>query len=542
MARSAALAHAASVSHQRRRQSQQERTRKKPTLIDSQPLVLENDDDSTSPTSDHEVASSSTASPESPDSVDSEDVQLVRWQESRRLSSDPGKTPRTFIPRDSLGLRGDPFDCVQGGRALDVSMEMDYLATVMAPGQLPMYKVFNVNNVYNLQTLIPLASPDCLHAGAASVQASLDHLRLPRIGPSRTTLKHLGNAIAGVRRTIDKISSEQEKIGRDDGVFIDGAILLTVMFLAACARGMGDAVAYEAHKRSIVAFVDARGGLDKLVDHDGKVRCALLQWEAFWALNNGPSLFHSNRPSYKPEYPEVPIPRTILHQIMKLPTGFQSLALMRKLALDVIEVLARTSGVEDEYNATGTVVDSGHGFKHKNNRFSDFWEACTCFGAPDEIITVKSEHGDATLVPSPNLQKLIILAVILYCSNAFSSTRAVTSFIASTRMKLMTDLPRKFAATKQDHYSGRGDNLFDIAPDTDVRMERSVLLWIAFVLLDSWRSVNNTLLPQGMEILNLTRNYFTKLSTWTEIEVVLRTFFWNQAFLNRCQIFWQLVS
>jgi hypothetical protein len=137
------------------------------------------------------------------------------------------------------------------------------------------------------------------------------------------------------------------------------------------------------------------------------------RWESFWALNSGWTIFSDARPVYTPVYPVHPFSEYLRLLISKLPTGLQALAEERKLAMDVLDVLARTVDAEQEQKKKGSVVTQTDIFPSRQRRYHDFWEACSCLAAPD--------------VDGPNLEKLLVLALLLYCLHTFSPMRAVTA-------------------------------------------------------------------------------------------------------------------
>ena len=260
------------------------------------------------------------------------------------------------------------------------------------------------------------------------------------------------------------------------------------------------------------------------------------RWESFWALNTGYTIFPAYRPPYAPIYPPTPLPPALLFKISTLPPGFQALTHSRnsKLALDVLDVISRTSDAHHEQALHGTIVQQSDVFRSTPRRYRDFWEACTCLGAPDECV----EMEDGNEVMQPNLQKLIVLAVLLYCLHTFSPMRAVTAVYNGSRMKLTTDVPRRVKQITPPT-AGREDVGTALQNETDIEAEEDVLLWIHFVLLDSWRAANDKLLPQGVEVLGkLRRRLPERVARWEICEAVLMRFFWNEGFVGRCRAFW----
>ncbi|KIW89837.1 uncharacterized protein Z519_09266 [Cladophialophora bantiana CBS 173.52] len=529
----------------------------------------------------------------------------------------PTTTPTTpaCIPHDLLGTRADPFDCIPRRHAHSPSVNavIDYHAQIMAPNHAPIYKIFNVTNVYTSYYFELLTHPDFLYTGVASVQAIIDHLsRRPddASGPSENVLRHIGTAMVRLRRRLGRVQREMREqeaeeaerereketqrrrrrqrekrkdghdvsvdIAPDNGhqrrddeqeedspepaakdrsnnetLLVDDMTIMTVLFLAVVTRAINDLPSHEIHKRTIATLVAARGGLQNLHGHDGLARCTLMQWESFWALNTGSSIFPESRPAYQPVYPSVQILASssspLAQKVASLPLGFQALAHQRRLALDVLEVLSRTAEAHAEQMRHSTIVTPSDVFRTKPRRFQDFWEACTCLGAPDEVHTRLAEDGvteEEMMVP--NLEKMIVLALLLYCLHTFSPMRAVTAVYNGSRMKLTTDAPRRVRRTSHStpmraftsrNPSSDKDAIAEI--EIDIESEESVLLWIWFNLVDSWRAANDALLPQGLTLMRDLRRRFPEVTaTWEGCEDGLRRFFWNEKFIRRCRGFW----
>ncbi len=244
-----------------------------------------------------------------------------------------------FIPHDLLGTRADPFDCIPHRHAHSASVNAvtDYHAQIMAPNHAPIYKIFNVTNVYTSYYFELLTHPDFLYTGVASVQAIIDHLRRrpdEPVGPSEQVMKHIGTAMGRLRKRLgrlqkaaretehqrsqtqasdtDTMCQEPNLTGTsapssENTLIVDDMTIMTVLFLAVVTRAINDLPSHEIHKRTISSLVSARGGLQNMTGHDGLARCTLMQWESFWALNTGVTIFPEARPPYSPVYPSTPI-------------------------------------------------------------------------------------------------------------------------------------------------------------------------------------------------------------------------------------------
>lgn len=193
--------------------------------------------------------------------------------------------------------------------------------------------------------------------------------------------------------------------------------------------------------------------------------------------------------------------------VSKLPTGFQALAKQERLAIDVLEVLARAAEAGQMQKKTRSIVTQEDIFRSRERRYHDFWEACTCLAAPD--------------VDGPNFEKLVVLALLLYCLHTFSPIRAVTAIYNGSRMKLTNDIGKR----------RRGD----------VEEERC-LLWIWMVMVDSWRNASGALLPTGIESMKQLRERWASVSSWAEATGILREFFWDEPFAMRCKVCWNMLT
>jgi hypothetical protein len=220
------------------------------------------------------------------------------------------------------------------------------------------------------------------------------------------------------------------------------------------------------------------------------------------------TIFADARQPYNPVYPNHPFSGTLCALISKIPCGFRELALQRKVALDVLEILSRTAEASRlsmrSTNTRATSTDLSQ-LPQKQERFHDFWEACTCLGAPDDPYTGQ-----------PNFEKLFVLAVLMYCMHAFSSIRTITAVYGGSRAKLTGDIRRRCAQNKE---------------------EKECLLWVWMVLVDSWRGADERLLPVGVELLKELKG---RWGVWKEVQRAMGKFFWNGEFEGRCRGYWSM--
>jgi len=264
-------------------------------------------------------------------------------------------------------------------------------------------------------------------------------------------------------------------------------------------------------------------------------------------------MFPHARPAYNPSYPVPPFTPDIVRLIAKLPCGFQTLAKHNRLAIDVLEVLERTTDAEALHRAKGTIVEPADVFRSRPRRYHDFWEACTCLGAPDDPVS-----GE------PNLEKLIVLALLIYSLHTFSPMRAVTAVYNGSRTKLAADVHRRIKRSplrwsiygygRRAHRNSDNDEDDEDNDDHDDNDNNSVprhtaeeecLVWIWMVLVDAWRASDDRLLPQGKLLMaQLARRYDGDdgggIRSRSErfkasIDPVLSKFFYNNKFAARCR-------
>ncbi len=139
----------------------------------------------------------------------------------------------------------------------------------------------------------------------------------------------------------------------------------------------------------------------------------------------------------------------------------------------------------------------------------------------------------------PNLEKLIVLALLLYCLHTFSPMRAVTAVYNGSRLKLQTDLPRRVRRRGDVLSSSLSNSSSDVDVDAQNQNEEAVILWVYFNLADSFRAANDSLLPAGVQVMADLRTRFPNMTrSWETCEEVLKQFFWTERFLGRCARYW----
>lgn len=311
----------------------------------------------------------------------------------------------------------------------------------------------------------------------------------PQSRSAQTALRHQGAALAQLQRAISQSWAR-----------VDDYTICSVLMIALLARLYGNQQSHAIHCHYLQKMVEQRGGLDDLV-FDGVTRCAILQWESFWALDTGRSAFQGLRQLKAPIYPSVPLPSELRLRVNKLPVGFQRLAHQGKLAIDVLELLGR---VATQTPAKSTL--SINTAQWSRRKYDDFWEACRCLADP-----------------RPGLQKFLCLALLLYCVDEYSPQRQFRrgmTIFGGPRALLTRELPKLSCRDEA---------------------ETECLMWIWMVVVDAWSSdceKDGDLPPIGLQCLHDLRRAFPNITTWEDMRSVLRKFFWSRRFSSACEAFW----
>lgn len=236
------------------------------------------------------------------------------------------------------------------------------------------------------------------------------------------------------------------------------------------------------------------------------------RWESFWALKTGSTVFPESRPAYAPIYPSHPLSVDLRLLVSKLPRRFQVLAQRQKLALDVLHVLSRTVEAEEDLKLYGALVERQEMFRSRKRRYQDFWEACPRFGAPDELNPYEEWE--------PNFEKLVLFALMLYCMHTFSPIHTISTVYNGARTSLTRNLPRR-------------------RKDLMVPAQQDCLLWVWMILVNSWRALDQKLLPTGTKLMQeLCDTWKDAVRSWHELDTMLRKLCWNERFGRRCNGYW----
>ncbi|KIX99138.1 uncharacterized protein Z520_04714 [Fonsecaea multimorphosa CBS 102226] len=389
------------------------------------------------------------------------------------------------------GYRKDPFNPIPENSCLDA---LDFYTQHYVPNNAPLYEVFNITNIYNRFPLLLLQHGLSMHAGLCNLLYQFEFFLDPAAKPSQRVYTHLGRALANLRREI-----------KTNGTLPKDISTVLVMNLAVSARSLGDREAHEMHKEQLRLMIQAKGGLDQL-GHGGLEKCMMLQWEGMWCWTDGrsPTIFPGARLNPSAErYPQYPFDEDIRGLVNQLPGGFQDLAELGILSVPTLEALLRaTEELKRRKNKVPGTNDNVI-FEYRRHRYHDFLQACPCLADSDE---------------HPTLEKLIVLALILYCSANFCKQRLPTTHFAAVSARATVNLTR-ISMTSTDY-------------------EKKALVWVFMVVIDSWRSRGGQMRSAGVDLLGLFKQKFPAMKSWKDIANLLSRFLWSEDMENFLSSSW----
>lgn len=321
------------------------------------------------------------------------------------------------------------------------------------------------------------------HAAMAYTQTVLDRFRQPGQKPSLAVLRNANVAITGARQYLRRVKNEP-----------NNAAILAVVTMNILARITGDNAALRVHNKILVPLVRARGGVNA-IESESVLGMFILQWESAFNLRTGTDpeiLFRDARPPAILSFSPISIELQTL--VDQLPMGFRRL--QSHSSVYTLEVLVRTARVA-ESGSLKSLPDTPA-------RYRDFWEACPCLMVRDP--------------PSePNLEKLVVQALILYCFFTFPESRVASMAFAGLRTTL--------GASIVDRVGGNDD-------------ERAALVWCRMCLIESWTDSRRRLLPEGWLLVTQMRHTFPEIEDAEEVLSKLRLFFSSKEFEERCRGYW----
>lgn len=391
----------------------------------------------------------------------------------------------TMTPDPYLrGYRKDPFHIIPANSCQDA---LDFYIQHYVPNSAALYHIFNVTNIYTAFPLTMLQNSLFLYAGLANALHELEFFLHGPGEPSQRLYVHLGLALSNLRR---ELQAREESM-------LDDISVATVVNLAVVARQLGDQVAHKLHKQHLRSMIQARGGLDALGD-GGLQKVLLLQWEGYWswAAEQGPTIFPGDRhnPGTK-VYPKRPFSENMRLLLALLPLGYQDLAGQGNvLTLPTLEVLIRTARADKDKKSNVPIVRDEDIYRSKHRRYHDLMQACPALAEP---------------VDKPTLEKLIVIALILFCSATFCKQRLPTRHTVCIAVCAGKALAR----------FGR--------PTIMTEAEVDALLWVYMVVIDSWRSRDGKMRMPGLNLLQGFKAHFPDLVTWEDVDTSLQRFFWT---------------
>ncbi|OAP56941.1 hypothetical protein AYL99_09053 [Fonsecaea erecta] len=369
---------------------------------------------------------------------------------SREIKQNPGAA-RPCPP--ALGV--DPLYWLPYEKDEDAYQAVDYFSNIAAPALYPLYEIFNITSVYTSLFLECITECESFyHAGIARLRVTAELLRNPGSKPASSVLLHQAKAISHLRHEIDQATQPTNMM------------LATILFLIAIDIAIGQHNSADMHRVNLARLVGARGGLDAL-GRDGFEKAAFMQFDNIYALERGSSVLVTLQ-RYRPKYPPDPPSPRLTQIINSFPDGFRCLAFHRLLPLDMIELLFRIATTVGRCAGRTTYVPfdtAENSFRYTRRKYDSFSDACPWLFAPEDKV-----HP---------LLKPLTMALVLWCSNAYSEIRASTVVYAGFLRALTMRLLRAPIVPKPP-----------ISPQVDVGKvpdEEDCLLWIWMVTLDSWR-------------------------------------------------------
>ncbi|KAJ9656587.1 hypothetical protein H2198_004821 [Neophaeococcomyces mojaviensis] len=386
----------------------------------------------------------------------------------------------------SDGLRTDSFNVMPGGKKHWPII--DHWTQITIPSNQLVHEVVGVANVYTNYFLDLLQHELLFDAAMAMIIPTLPRGRHKDFSDSEM-LQYRGKALNKLMKTISSTDST-EAVATD-------VVLIVLAYLCTLERRLGDMKAFDLHAKTLQRLVAARGGLDVL-GHGGLVKARLLQWDTCWGFTTTKSLFPEARHPYKPIYP-APSCVVASDMYMALPMGFVRLAAEGSLPFDVLELLVKVNRKWKSQQKTSCITGVRNLPAHQP--YSDFRDAIPCLGAPD--------------TDKPCFEKLVCIAVLLFCSNGFSSDRSLTNLASCCRTKLSADLPRLTL-----------DNLSEA--------KRACVFWITIVGIDAWKApvIPMALLPAGKRMLTDLKLTMRSKPCIIAQQRVLQSFFHNTCLLE----------
>lgn len=375
----------------------------------------------------------------------------------------------TSLDDPYAGLRTNPFDGL-GSDSAPAAMIIDYYVNFAYPTHAAVFKIFNITNTFNRFWIEKFSYSELLAANIALLSTIKDTLRTGTSAPSSSSLAYVQKAIHGLRLRIQSNCTCCTEI-----------VCMTVFVLAAFSKLVGDAVSFDIHKSALNQLTSSWPADQKPLSVIPKA--SILQWDALWLMGmKGDSMFPQLRQAQVSTYPELPLEPHVLADVLLLPIGFRSLAVRGWLANDTLEILKRTADASIGFDRTGRPIFSSDDFRQAYPRpYADLWEACPSLyirSDDDAVIATTTYEAGRRM----HLNKIIILALILYCTHTFSPVRAIGTQYKQVRRYLDIELDRiDEVITWEEGNRTTG---------AEEEEEQQVKTWATMNLIDAWRTDN----------------------------------------------------
>ncbi|KIW23724.1 uncharacterized protein PV07_11902 [Cladophialophora immunda] len=351
------------------------------------------------------------------------------------------------------------------------------------------FEVFHVRNTHNYEFLLWMTRPTTsgYHAGAAGLQLLYDQQVSPGCGQTRQCLSHKVQASAILRETL---SQSPTRVPDDE--------LLVILSLATVERTV-DLEVHQYHLETLSKIITAQGGMHLVADHP---QCTILQFDAWWSLSTGLRYFSSPLSLPQPEAEPETLSARFRDQIREVPMGFHHFILAGKWSLSTVEILIRLAYVYHrgklERDAAGRIVGLPNTARPV---WRTFQEACPALDAP-----------------GASREKLLALALVLYCGIGFDSAPVSSNGGLASRGALTKILT--------------ADELPSESPE-----EESFLFWVWMVTICAWHNASGSgFLPPGIDLLLRLRRRFADVEDWKAAKEILEGFFWNEKLSELCRL------
>lgn len=361
----------------------------------------------------------------------------------------------------------------------------------MMPSYTAAYDVFNVPNIIKQEWPLYMNHEVFLWTEAAAIQGLYESLQNPDGRPSQKVLLYQAKALSCLKQELLKIQNGQ----------LDDYLVMSIFVLASLSLMAGDENSHNAHKKILRTAFAAAGGLH---NYGSFVRNTTMRLDSFWrSTADEPTepAVPLLAPSRIPRLPSHPFAPELSLIISNLPSGFQELALQRKLPMDVLEVLGRIADPSTKplshSSTTGNSPDS-RSPTSQCGMYVDFWESC-----PSLSSTRKDSNGE------PPLERLLSLALLIYSTNrdATNPLRMYNCITNGAIYDLCYDLPSCERRRSKE--------------------EEHCLFWIWTVTIDAMRDRFGQLNPNGETLLEQQKKRFPGVVGTSVEEKVLERFWFS---------------